>query len=1375
MLLQVLSSVLMFCFLSSRYLTLNSMFEEVRHRVLENLINFQSESLVRALNGDTYNGQYECTLASGEDFQVGVTYDVLRDFANCSTENGGFNLASLSSTVNEEFLYFYGGSNGPCAVSYGPVILPVNPTQPLVRDPLTVGGGVFVRLGDVECLGNGSCSTVSRTPNVCDSTLGDSAQVQRSPLPIYVTDPDGLDNSVLEFTILSGNSGDAFTVDAATGQLTLVSELDRDLSFSSFNLEMSVSDGIFFNVFNVNVTVTDVNDNDPVPARPEYRESVDEELPTPSPIVTVVFSDNDDGDNSQLTYSLDSSVTSFTIDTNGTIFTNRRFDFEAGDDVFNITVTATDGGSPPRQGTVQVIITVNDLNDNSPTVAIDGSGAQFIEDGPPVSPAFVTVNDRDSSLHPIFYAFVIVEDNLDEDSEQLSLSLLPAGFRIRSSNESVLIIVGRGSPDLYSNLLSSVLYENAAELISLPLLRTISYSVCDSVSEDTTSQLSPDTMLALNSNASADSELPQADGDLLVTACQSVGTNSTLLVLVETNDRPVIVNPLVSFPPIREDTTEENNMGSFVIDVFASATFDPDRDSRTGIAVIEYGNVADPTFARLNGQPSCRGRSNEIISNGSYECSSRLSGGGRCYCPEGNSDYSLSCSVLDSSIFFVCLNDNSFSICECYPNSPLPDVSAIVVNIGQRVDISSLATDRYVQYEFSNTQELYNFTSTTASIEITLTTSAVHILSIGYTRTFESFGVVSDSSALLLGPYTLIRWNPFQHQTGSSYFEYRAWDGTNFIGSGTRGVDTLSITDTSFSLDTGNATIVISPVNDAPEIRLGGPGEGQVNFSTTYIEGGPSVFIASPDAVVIELDSGDDFLFNLTVRISTVGGDCDLQDYGEQSDDRLAYINSTMLPVTAWRTTEGAACIYYNFIGVLTVDQWRAFITMLRFSVGNEEPSQHTREISLAISDTVSTSRSSFSFVDVTLVSDLCPVIQLSTASPILFTEHQGPIVLSGDLNVTDPDRQPTVGGAIVDIIETTNNPCGGCVLSVNVGTTGINATLSTDSLTLTLSGVASPSDYQLVLRTVTFDDVLEEPTFGLVTIRYTLQDPTVTGPCPDAVAEVSIMVEHINDNSPLLYLDYPMSQDFFSTFVEGAEAVAVTGGRVEIQDRDGQESSTYVISVSISDCNPTEDSLVFNPPLPTTLLSPYDSSTCSISFEGSSADLESELPRLRYNNNDLNDPTPSVRSIAFIITDDIHSNMSDTILTIQAVNDAPRVDLDTTRPTSDTTVTMILGTESIQITQGNQGDIVDPDTDELVSMTLSLTEVDDLGNPILPRTDQEFESLQSSDPAFILSNGLVFQYLQTSGQLRITGAASIGKCVCLTVPSCCTVHSTVH
>ena len=63
--------------------------------------------------------------------------------------NGGFSAGTLSTTFSSDVLYSLLGYNGQCLVFYGP--LPSPATPPLISDPLSVGGRVFIRLGDPDC------------------------------------------------------------------------------------------------------------------------------------------------------------------------------------------------------------------------------------------------------------------------------------------------------------------------------------------------------------------------------------------------------------------------------------------------------------------------------------------------------------------------------------------------------------------------------------------------------------------------------------------------------------------------------------------------------------------------------------------------------------------------------------------------------------------------------------------------------------------------------------------------------------------------------------------------------------------------------------------------------------------------------------------------------------------------------------------------------------------------------------------------------------------------------------------------------------------------------------------------------------------------
>ena len=337
-----------------RYLTLDTTFTENRLSVLENRISFHSPSFVQALNGDTFNGQLMCTLRNGTQIQQDVIYDVLNDFYNCSTVNGGFRTGSLASTIGVTEFYTYTGYNGPCGVYFGPVVSPLSSSDVLEADPLSVGGKVFILTGEPDCELGVTCNATEITPGVCDSNLGGSAQVTAAPLPFSVVDPDGLENSNFFYSIASGNDGSYFAIASDTGVLTLVRTLDRDAGPGTFVIAIAVTDGPFEATLTFSITITDENDNPPVPSVSPVVGSVREGAPISTSAAMFNFTDNDDGVNAEITYFFSDPSSNFNTPDNrvGVIVTSRVFDYEAGDLFFVLTVVATDGGSPPLTGTV---------------------------------------------------------------------------------------------------------------------------------------------------------------------------------------------------------------------------------------------------------------------------------------------------------------------------------------------------------------------------------------------------------------------------------------------------------------------------------------------------------------------------------------------------------------------------------------------------------------------------------------------------------------------------------------------------------------------------------------------------------------------------------------------------------------------------------------------------------------------------------------------------------------------------------------------------------------------------------------------------------------------------------------------------------------
>ncbi|XP_045408527.1 LOW QUALITY PROTEIN: protocadherin alpha-8-like [Lemur catta] len=178
------------------------------------------------------------------------------------------------------------------------------------------------------------------------------------------------------FRVVSKGRGELLEVNLQNGILFVNSRIDREelcgLSAEcSIHLEVIVDRPL--QVFHVEVEVKDINDNPPVFPLKEQKLFVSESRMPDSRFPLEGASDADIGANCVLTYKL-SSNDYFTLDVNSKNDENKlvelvlRKPLDREDaSAHNLFLTATDGGKPELTGTVQLLVTVLDVNDNAPT------------------------------------------------------------------------------------------------------------------------------------------------------------------------------------------------------------------------------------------------------------------------------------------------------------------------------------------------------------------------------------------------------------------------------------------------------------------------------------------------------------------------------------------------------------------------------------------------------------------------------------------------------------------------------------------------------------------------------------------------------------------------------------------------------------------------------------------------------------------------------------------------------------------------------------------------------------------------------------------------------------------------------------------------
>ncbi|XP_013763242.1 protocadherin beta-16-like [Pundamilia nyererei] len=155
-------------------------------------------------------------------------------------------------------------------------------------------------------------------------------------------------------------------------------------------------------LFRVTVEITDINDNTPTFTNSEKRFEISESAVIGSKFVLEKAVDSDIGMNGLQQYSLapsDHFVLKLESQPDGTkkveMVLQKPLDREKKD-YLSLLLTAMDGGEPQMSGTMQIFVTVLDVNDNAPTFAKPLYRAKLQENSPKgTSVTTVSASDKD--------------------------------------------------------------------------------------------------------------------------------------------------------------------------------------------------------------------------------------------------------------------------------------------------------------------------------------------------------------------------------------------------------------------------------------------------------------------------------------------------------------------------------------------------------------------------------------------------------------------------------------------------------------------------------------------------------------------------------------------------------------------------------------------------------------------------------------------------------------------------------------------------------------------------------------------------------------------------------------------------------------------
>lgn len=265
------------------------------------------------------------------------------------------------------------------------------------------------------------------------------AQVQLTT----ASDPDDGENGrVSNYAIVSRDDENKFDIlynSSEYGEILLVKTLEKlnREENSSYHINISVQDNgnpPKFGHLQIYISVEDVNDNPPIFDQSKFYAMVNESVPVGTLVIHVAASDEDIGVNGDITYSLVDVNQQFEIDsktgeiktTKTPLYCYRSCDEYASTDILDkcepysctLTVTTTDGGSPPLSGRAYVEVIVFDENNHAPSISIKhfpDASQQYstVNENAniPTTVALVTVTDADTGTGTSLSSVSIISGN----------------------------------------------------------------------------------------------------------------------------------------------------------------------------------------------------------------------------------------------------------------------------------------------------------------------------------------------------------------------------------------------------------------------------------------------------------------------------------------------------------------------------------------------------------------------------------------------------------------------------------------------------------------------------------------------------------------------------------------------------------------------------------------------------------------------------------------------------------------------------------------------------------------------------------------------------------------------------------------------------
>jgi hypothetical protein len=412
--------------------------------------------------------------------------------------------------------------------------------------------------------------------------------------------------------------------------------------------------------------------------------------------------------------------------------------------------------------------------------------------------------------------------------------------------------------------------------------------------------------------------------------------------------------------------------------------------------------------------------------------------------------------------------------------------------------------------------------------------------------------------------------------------------------------------------DTKSTGVTVNAVNDAPALTV------TASPTPTYTENGAPISIATSASIV---DVDDANIESATIQITG--------NY-ENGADVLSYVTAlgitgNFVPATGTLTLTGTS----------SLANYSTALQNVKFASTSENPSALQRTVTWTVNDGDVNSNSQTTNINVVNVNDPPAV----NANDLGYIEDSGAVVIDGSVTVTDPD-DALLPSATVQI---TANYANGQDILAFTNAFGITGNFVAGTGTLTLTGPASPANFQSALRTVTYQNTSNNPSTAPRSVTWTVNDDE-----PSSGTDTTTITVTATNDAPVLTVTGTLNY----TENDPATNVATT---VNITDPDDTNIESATIQITGNYQN-GQDVLSYVTALGIT--GNFVPATGTLTLTGSTtlANYITALQNVKYANTS-EAPSTLARTVTWIVNDgDNNSNSQTTTVNVTSVNDAPVV-----------------------------------------------------------------------------------------------------------------------